>query len=615
MNLRSFFKLNMDKDVSPLNTKRILIGIILLGAVLRFWGIWHGYPYSYYPDEAHFVKRALSFGSGDLNPHLFHKPAFYMYLLFFEFGVFYLIGKIVGLWHQVNDFAVFYIKNPGPFYIIGRVTTTIFSVGSILFTYLAAKQLFNRKAGLIAALLLALTFGHVMVAKDIKADTPAMFFTIASAYFLVLYMRDKTTKYVLLSAIFAGIGTAVKYYSNVMLVPVLIAILLCWGRLRLKSITKCFSVFVLCLLAFYLTYFICAPYNFIDPLGRKTTFRKYVGAAIKIKSLLEQSRDLPGEKETISGQNKNQEASIDAFTKENVLRYVSELRKGLGLVIFAALLLGLFIILFNLSRMNFVFLIFPILFSLISELVLPGYSEIRHQIVLYPFMVVCSALFFVKMMDLVGADKRFGYATLLILLIPFYQIISYNHHVSKEDTRNIAKKWIEAEIPPGSKILTDENGPPLFMNEERIIKMMKLSESADPKGQFTAHYHRYLKYMLMALKDSISYNLYEIRFPWWLPAVDLGVHTLDSQKDKDMGNPLKTVGVENYEYYVQNKFDYAIVHSQMYKRHFKDGTVSRNFPAFAKFYRDLFERGVLIKEFSNENGKIPGPVIKIFKFR
>ncbi len=88
------------------NKSNIIFLILLLAVTLRILGIWHSYPYSFYPDEAHFVKRALSFGSLDFNPHWFHKPALYMYILFFEYGLYFVIGKILGAWNSVSGFAV-----------------------------------------------------------------------------------------------------------------------------------------------------------------------------------------------------------------------------------------------------------------------------------------------------------------------------------------------------------------------------------------------------------------------------------------------------------------------------------------------------------------------------
>src|SRR5215475_2810685 len=57
----------------------VLLGVTLL---LRLWGIKQGLLYSYNVDEAtHFVPRAISFFSHDLNPQYFLNPPAYSYLL------------------------------------------------------------------------------------------------------------------------------------------------------------------------------------------------------------------------------------------------------------------------------------------------------------------------------------------------------------------------------------------------------------------------------------------------------------------------------------------------------------------------------------------------------
>ena len=93
----------------------LAFGVFALAEIVRLWGVGHDLPFSYYGDEQHFVKRGLSFGSGDLNPHWFHKPAFYMYILFFDYGVFYCAGWLTGFWSSVADFAVSYVLNRGRF--------------------------------------------------------------------------------------------------------------------------------------------------------------------------------------------------------------------------------------------------------------------------------------------------------------------------------------------------------------------------------------------------------------------------------------------------------------------------------------------------------------------
>jgi 4-amino-4-deoxy-L-arabinose transferase-like glycosyltransferase len=615
MELSKKIDIDISEDVSLLNTKRIFFGIILLAIVLRLWGIWHGYPYSYYADEAHFVKRALSFGSGDLNPHWFHKPAFYMYLLFFEYGLFYIFGKMSGLWHSVNDFAVSYIINPGPFYLIGRITTAVFSIGSIIFAFLTAKELFNRKTGLIAGILLTLSFGHVVVTKDIKADTPSMFFTIVSAYFLVCYMKEKRVKHIIYSAVFAGVGTATKYYSIVMLFPIFIAIISNNSNLNKKNLTKRVKILAISLISFYSAYFICSPYNFVDPLGRESTFGRFYLLASKVNKAFQPLSNTTDEKADFLTEIGNRDKKNKDFF-QGLKAYIYKLYEGMGFIIFSAVCIGFILLLLNLDRTNFIFLLFPASFSLLSAFLHPGYADIRHQIVIYPFMVVGGSLFFVKIYDIVSSYRFYRWFLLLFALLPLYQIINYNIYISRNDTRNLAKKWIESNIQNGTKILIDENGPKLLINEKTLIPQLEKAKNSDAKGQFTAHYENYLRYQLLAARDSITYDLTEIRFPWWRDSGKVGaLHNLTSEYDKDMGNPLRPVGVNSYSYYLMNGFEFAVVHSYKYTRFINETYVSKNFPSFTKFYRELFTKATLVKVFSPKNGDRPGPTVKVFKFR
>ena len=118
-----------------------VLAIVVLAAGLRLWSLDHGLPYSYYADESHFVKRSLAFGSGDLNPHWYHKPAFFMYALFFEYGVYFLFGKVVGWWSSPTAFAHHYFEDPGMFYALGRATASLAGVGVVLVTIFAARRL------------------------------------------------------------------------------------------------------------------------------------------------------------------------------------------------------------------------------------------------------------------------------------------------------------------------------------------------------------------------------------------------------------------------------------------------------------------------------------------
>lgn len=603
------------KNSSILNDKKsfvLIFLIILIAGILRFLGIWHGYPFSYYPDEAHFVKRALSFGSGNLNPLWFHKPAFFMYILFFEYGLYFVFGKITGMFNSVADFAVSFVKNPGPFYLIGRLTTTIFSLGSIWVVYLTGERHFKKGAGIIAALLLTLSYGHIVASQYVKADIPAMFFVILSIFFLLNYSKDQRFGSLIWASVFAGMGTATKAYPIVMLVPIVAGVIMVnfhkGEGLLSVSLKKAVLYIGATLVVFTLAYFICAPYNFIDPLGREATFSAFFLVKRELTAIL------GGEHVILHSDFLGDRTGLF----QGLIDYLHVLVKttGMGVIIAGIGMMGIIYLVSQLNRDIFLFLLYPVLFAGISVLVNPGYAESRHQLPVYPFLAVTGGALIAAVAKKSSRSIIVYVLTILLLCYPFYKIVNRAVFISKEDTRNIAKTWIEENIPAKAKILIDEDGPELQMSETRLKKLLEKAEQADKKGQFTAHYDAYLSYQLVAAKDSIAYDIYEIRFPWWRETeMQEGIHELISEYDVDYGNPLKEVGVESYEYYVKNGFEYVIVNSDKYNRFLTDHPDSRRFPSFIRFYKELFNKAIPVKVFSphTDTDNRPGPEIKIFK--
>lgn len=608
-------------DSETFKNNQLIIGILILAAALRILGIWHDYPFSFYPDEAHFVKRALAFGSLDFNPHWFHKPAFFMYLLFFEYGAYFVIGKILSWWQGAPEFAAHYIGNPGTFYMIGRVTVALFSVATIWVVFRLGEKHFYRNSGILAALLLAVTYGHVDSSQDIKADVPAAFFMIASMFFLLNYLNSGRNKDFILTLVFAGIGTATKYYPGVMLLPISIVVIWVhfqgkWQDYR-KEIPRILPKLVLVPIIFYGTYFIFSPFNFLDPLGREQSFSMLYKLADKVSGIFAGSSSGGG----VAAVDPSEFIKVRTSFIGGVIDYIKVLGEstGMGILIAALGLIGLIFFFTRREVRYYIFSMVPIIFGFISVYMFPGYAQPRHQLPIYPFLAISGGALIVWIINKKFIRERIAYGILgLLLLLPLYRIVERDIYVSKQESRNYAKNWIEKNIPAGSKLLVDENGPPLMPNLEVLQYDLKDAEKLEGKGgQFTTHYARYLGYQIIAAKQhSPTYDIDEIRFPWWRDReLEPGVHMLNEDEwDKDLGNPLKPVGVEDYDYYVENGFDYAVVHEEKYRRFINDTNTGENFPSFTRFYRELFQRGELIKEFDSEDEGRPGPTVKIFRF-
>jgi hypothetical protein len=65
--------------------------VLATAVVLRVWGLKHGLPFAYNPDEqVHFVQVAVDFHrTGDLNPHYFANPPALTYVLYVVFALRY----------------------------------------------------------------------------------------------------------------------------------------------------------------------------------------------------------------------------------------------------------------------------------------------------------------------------------------------------------------------------------------------------------------------------------------------------------------------------------------------------------------------------------------------
>ena len=604
--------LNRNKSY-PIIIKQLLdhpiIIILIFASVLRFWGIWHGHPFSYYPDEQHFINRAVSFGSGDLNPHWFHKPAFFMYLLFFEYGIFFVIGKIIGIFSNADSFAIYYFQNTWPFILIGRITVTIFGLSTIFIVYKIGKQFWSKKVGLYSAVFLTLSYGHIFCGQDVKADVPATFFTIFSVFYILNIVNNNFKKKdFILAGLFAGLGTATKYYSITLLPCILIATIY---EIISKRNILLVKKYLYSLLSFWGIYFIVSPFNFLDPLGRRAAFGSIIGLYNKISPFkMTLFARLDGT-ETFLPENYQGNYIFNSF-----INYVKVMlsTEGVGIIIGIIFILSICFILFRHYIKNMLLLSFPILFSLISIVMSPSYTEARHQLIIYPFLSILSGIFIFSIYNRFGNKFKVNCILLLLMIFPFILIIKNNIYISKMDTRTLAKNWIEQNIPVNTKIILDEQSPLLKQSKENLKKYYEESKQIE-KGQFTTHLEKYYFYQMQAASTWVTYNIFEIRHIWWRnKEISTGETYAITEYDKDMANPVKKVGVRDLGFYIKDGYKYVVTSNRAYDSYIKENSSKAiQFPSYARFYNNLLNRGELIKEFNSDKLNLPGPTVKIFR--
>ena len=189
----------------------ILLVILGVAAALRFSGISWGLPHPYHPDEGSILFHALAFGTGDLNPHWFRWPSLFMYGMFGVYGIYYVIGRIAGLFGAPMDLIRSYLTDPTPFWLMGRTVSALAGVATVWVTWLIGRRSFGRFYALVAAAILAVTYLHV---RDSHYATPDVVTTFLASVSLLLAVAAADTgrlRTLVLSGLLAGLAASAKY--------------------------------------------------------------------------------------------------------------------------------------------------------------------------------------------------------------------------------------------------------------------------------------------------------------------------------------------------------------------------------------------------------------------
>ncbi len=155
----------------------VLLFILALAAFVRFQGIGFGLPYlEARPDETTIVEHAMGFWSGDLNPHFFAYPTFFMYMVS---GLGALKAGLAGSYPDA-----YFSQNVPEVYRLARSLAALLGVWTVALTYLVGRRLFDRRVGLVAALFLALCFLHARDSHFGVTDVPMTAFIMGGMVFV-----------------------------------------------------------------------------------------------------------------------------------------------------------------------------------------------------------------------------------------------------------------------------------------------------------------------------------------------------------------------------------------------------------------------------------------------
>jgi 4-amino-4-deoxy-L-arabinose transferase-like glycosyltransferase len=448
------------------------LGWILLGAlVLRVWSLKHGLPYVYNTDEEqHFVPKAVQMVGGTLDPRYFENPPALTYLFYVVFKLRFHAGFPFGS----HGFGHAFRLNPTAVFTTARFVVALLGTLSVGLVYWVGARFYERRVGLVAAVLMACAFLPVFYAKQALNDAVTLVpIAVALGASLFVY-EDGRLRHWILAGAAVGVATDVKYTAAAMAAVVGLA-----GLLRVIEKRDSWKQFlkagVVSTVAFGVLFVLLDPYMLVH----LSLFKHQVA----------------GEAGTAGGS-----AKLGQSSEPGWVYYIWTLSWGFGWLPTLASVAGAGLALRSNRARGLLLVLFPLLL-----LVFLG-GQARHFgrwfLPAYPALAVLAAYAAVRTVDALPASwsrhkgKLVGVAAALLAIQGLWSSVRVNSVFAKTDTRTLARQWIERSVPAGSGLVVEPAVfPKDFLTVGKPVKPYRLYPIKPP-------FQGYEKNLTPALIDS-----------------------------------------------------------------------------------------------------------------
>jgi len=460
--------------ISRFNLKEfvLIITLLLIALGLRSfnldWGLpGQNFPHSQYnQDETAELYSTLLMSDRIYQLNVIrNQPAFY-YLGFAYFMLLFAGGILMGRFDTIVDFQAAFESDLTPFFIAGRIFILAISVLTVALVYLAGKVAFNREAGLVGAIFLAVSFGHVVFSKIFRLDSLTPFLFLLS-YYLIIRLKyagpGKLRPYVICGLII-GFATATKVTGFALVIPYIISPLVedwPWrgGHFHMPKIDRRYPFGLLIIGATYIA--MAAPSFLYQSQVRPQS--NLLGGAI-----------VTG----IAGRLSDTTVFADSYALSPYRwslpwHITSTLPEQLSWPIFILTVLGLLIMIISPhNRRSGIYLVVTV-FSLLLPVGYLRRAPWRDLVPILPLLSMSAGLALVTIVEVVfkrGSTKNrdrqrnlvLVLVTGLVIAIPLIQIGQYHYLLGQPDTREIAREWIETNIPAGAIVAYEPFSPDII---------------------------------------------------------------------------------------------------------------------------------------------------------
>jgi len=444
---------------------------LVLGSLLRLWGLEYGIPHpTIRPDEERLVGRAQTiFATGNWHPGSFFYPSLPFYVDAIALHAYYGTGKLLRRYEEPRDFLFdIAVTRPGLHYRISRVVSAAAGVATILAAYALSLAAYRQpRAALLAAFSLAVCHVHVRDSHFATVDVLATLFVTLSLVYACRASKAPTTRNFVLAGILAGLAVSSKYNVALVVIPMAVSALY-RGR-------EALSRFALAAAASAAAFILTSPYVLLRFGG----FRSDMSF---LEDFLYRSGDL-------------------ALWDHLKLTFPH----GLGWPLYVASALGVARAIVRRRAEDVVLLSFAVPFLVLISSVRITFP--RYVLPVVPLLLVFAADLVASLLERIPLPRMRAVASaaaaLVFLTPPLLDSSAFNRIAAREDTRLQAASFVSETFEPQTRLLVcrgygapaineDRRRPPAFVVEERDC----LADAPLPPdaGYLVTHEHRELPF-------------------------------------------------------------------------------------------------------------------------
>lgn len=423
----------------------LVLGIIIAISIgLRVWGISYDLPYVYHPDEPVSITIAQNmFKTGDLNPHFFGYSSLVFYIQTMAYIPYYLFGKVMGVFQTRQDILSLVSLTMGvtralmpTAILLQRLVSVCFGVGTVVLTFFIGKHISGKElVGFLAALMMAISPSIVTHSRLITPNIFVIFFALAAFLAsMLIYQHGKTWHYVV-AGLCVGFTISSKYNGGLIVLPLLLAHFLRYGKGSLKE-GKLYVALFLCGVGFLAT----TPFALLD-------FPKFYEDFVFHAQYYSSVRH-PG-------------------MEGNTLKWYLDYAWKTGGILYVFAILEILRGIYSRSKETALLAIFPMVyFGYVSTL---NVRNDRTFLPVIPFLFVLAASLLAHLLDKTKGISSKALCTLssvaltcltaIALLLPASKTFADTIKLTTINSRETARVWIMDNLSPGTKIALESYTP------------------------------------------------------------------------------------------------------------------------------------------------------------